>query len=356
MSKSSPDSPPPPPLIRYHPAGPVATEYRVGLCAWQDKSMIGEGSFYPIKSMKAEERLWWYSRFFDCVEVNSTFYAPLSAQNAVLWAKRTPPGFLFSVKAYALLTGHHLDAARLPPPLLGLVPARARQDADGRLDNAVFGEEAREWAFATFREALWPLAEVGKLGYVLFQMAPWFKYGERAVEYLASLPARLPGVTIAVEFRDASWLPRHAEETLAVLRDRHLAYVSVDAPLTPASVDRTVALTAPTAILRLHGRNREGFIKQLRGEGPSVAEKYGYLYNREELSGIVARGRALDGQARRVYFKLNNNVGDAPALNAEDIKELLGQETADRAAVEREWRARRRTRPEAPPDPPESAC
>jgi uncharacterized protein YecE (DUF72 family) len=356
MSKSSPDSPPPPPLIRYHPAGPVATEYRVGLCAWQDKSMIGEGSFYPIKSMKAEERLWWYSRFFDCVEVNSTFYAPLSAQNAVLWAKRTPPGFLFSVKAYALLTGHHLDAARLPPPRLGLVPARARPDADGRLDNAVFGEEAREWAFATFREALWPLAEVGKLGYVLFQMAPWFKYGERAVEYLASLPARLPGVTIAVEFRDASWLPRHAEETLAVLRDRHLAYVSVDAPLTPASVDRTVALTAPTAILRLHGRNREGFIKQLRGEGPSVAEKYGYLYNREELSGIVARGRALDGQARRVYFKLNNNVGDAPALNAEDIKELLGQETADRAAVEREWRARRRTRPEAPPDPPESAC
>jgi uncharacterized protein YecE (DUF72 family) len=306
--------------------------------------------------MKAEERLWWYSRFFDCVEVNSTFYAPLSAQNAVLWAKRTPPGFLFSVKAYALLTGHHLDAARLPPPLVGLVPARARPDADGRLDNAVFGEEAREWAFATFREALRPLADAGKLGYVLFQMAPWFRYGERAVEYLASLPARLPGVTIAVEFRDASWLPRHAEETLAVLRDRHLAYVSVDAPLTPASVDRTVALTAPTAILRLHGRNREGFMKQLRGEGPSVAEKYGYLYNREELRAIVARGRALDGQARRVYFKLNNNVGDAPALNAEDIKELLGQETADRAAVEREWRARRRTRPETPPDPSESAC
>jgi uncharacterized protein YecE (DUF72 family) len=342
MSKSSPDSPPPPPLIRYHPAGPVATEYRVGLCAWQDKSMIGEGSFYPIKSMKAEERLWWYSRFFDCVEVNSTFYAPLSAQNAVLWAKRTPPGFLFSVKAYALLTGHHLDAARLPPPLLGLVPARARPDADGRLDNAVFGEEAREWAFATFREALWPLAEVGKLGYVLFQMAPWFKYGERAVEYLASLPGRLPGVTIAVEFRDASWLPRHAEETLAVLRDRHLAYVSVDAPLTPASVDRTVALTAPTAILRLHGRNREGFMKQLQGQAPSVAEKYGYLYDRAELAGIVARGRALEGQARRVFFKLNNNVGDAPAINGEDIKELLGLETADRAVVEREWRSRRR--------------
>ena len=46
MPKSSPDSPPPPPpLIRYHAEGPVTTEYRVGLCAWQDKSMVEEGSF-----------------------------------------------------------------------------------------------------------------------------------------------------------------------------------------------------------------------------------------------------------------------------------------------------------------------
>ena len=347
MPKSSPASPPPP-LIRYEADGPVSTEYRVGLCAWQDKSMVQEGSFYPIKSMKAEERLWWYSRFFDCVEVNSTFYAPLSAQNAMLWARRTPPGFLFGVKAYALLTGHHLDAGRLPPPLLGMLPARARPDERGRLDNAVFGEEAREWVFAAFREALRPLADAGKLGYVLFQLAPWVKYGERAVEYLASLPARLPGVTIAVEFRDASWLPRHTEETLDLLRDRGLTYVSVDAPRTPASVDDTVALTSPTAILRLHGRNREGFMKQLRGQEPSVAEKYGYLYGHEELAGIVARGRALEGRARRVFFKLNNNVGDAPALNGEDIRELLGQESPDRAAVEQEWRSRRRARPEGP--------
>src|SRR5512144_1904486 len=118
-----------PPLLYYEPPTPLPTEYRVGLCAWQDKSMLDEGRFYPIKSLKAEERLWWYSRFFDCVEVNSTFYAPLSAQNAVLWVKRTPPGFLFSVKAYALLTGHHLDAARLPAPLTALLPSSARPNA-----------------------------------------------------------------------------------------------------------------------------------------------------------------------------------------------------------------------------------
>src|SRR5512134_4157770 len=102
------------PLCYHEPPSPVRTEYRVGLCAWQDRSMLETGHFYPIKSMKPEDRLWWYSRFFDCVEVNSSFYAPLSAQNAVAWVKRTPPGFVFSVKAYALLTGHRLDAGRLP--------------------------------------------------------------------------------------------------------------------------------------------------------------------------------------------------------------------------------------------------
>ena len=329
------------PLLYYEPPTPVPTEFRVGLCAWQDKSMLDEGHFYPIKSMKAEERLWWYSRFFDCVEVNSTFYAPLSADHAVRWAKRTPDGFLFSVKAYALLTGHHLDAGRLPEPLQSMLPASARPDARGKLSNDVFPPEAHAWAFATFREALRPLQDGGKLGYVLFQMAPWVKYGAKALEYLAGLQAELPGVTIAVEFRDASWHPAHTDDVLRFLQERGLTYVSVDAPRTPAGIARTVALTSPVAVLRLHGRNAAGFLKQLRGESPSVAEKYGYLYDETEVTEIVLRGRELAGHARRVYFKLNNNVGDAPAINGIQIRELLGQETPDRTTVEAEWRRRR---------------
>src|SRR5262245_4202634 len=177
------------PLLYYTPPAPVTTEYRVGLSAWQDKSMVEDGSFYPIRSMKAEERLWWYRRFFDSVEVNSSFYAPLSAENAVRWVKRTPPGFLFSVKAYALLTRHHLDATRLPGPRRARVPADARPDARGQIDNERFAPEARQWAFAAFREALRPLADADKLGYVLFQLAPWVGYGPAALEYLATLPA-----------------------------------------------------------------------------------------------------------------------------------------------------------------------
>jgi uncharacterized protein YecE (DUF72 family) len=328
------------PLLLHRPPAPVATEYRVGLCAWQDRSMLEDGRFYPQKTMRAEERLWWYARFFDCVEVNSTFYAPLAPASALLWAKRTPPGFLFSVKAYALLTGHHLDAQRLPEPLRATLPASARPNARGQLDNRLFPRGARDWAFGAFQEALGPLRAAGKLGYVLFQLAPWVTYGPRALEYVESLPERLPGVTIAVEFRDASWLPGHTEDVLARLARRGIAYVSVDAPRTPAGVSTALALTAPAAVMRLHGRNREGFLKQLRGGAPSVAEKYGYLYSPAELAGIVGRARQVEGVARRVYFQLNNNREDFPAINGLQIKELLGLEVADPEAVRTEWRER----------------
>jgi hypothetical protein len=45
--------------------------------------MLEDGQFYPYKTMSAEERLWWYSRFFDAVEVNSTSYALPSPDTAV---------------------------------------------------------------------------------------------------------------------------------------------------------------------------------------------------------------------------------------------------------------------------------
>ena len=332
---------PPAPAVHWAPAAPVVTEYRVGLCAWQDKSMLADGHFYPQKTMTAEDRLWWYAQFFDNVEVNASFYAPLSADNAVRWVKRTPPGFLFHVKAYALLTGHHLDAARLPPELAAMLPEGVHPNARGQIDNAAFPSEARAWALQSFRDPLQVLGDAGKLGYVLFQMAPWVRYGPEVLDYLASLPAALPGCTVAVEFRDTSWLPRHADETLAFLARHGLTYVSVDAPRTPAMIPSTLALTSPVAVLRLHGRNAKGFMRQLRGEAPSVAEKYGYLYGDDELAEIVARARGLDGRARRVYLELNNNVEDAPAINGGQIKELLGLDTPDRAEVEARWRRRR---------------
>ncbi|MBI4562580.1 MAG: DUF72 domain-containing protein [Candidatus Rokubacteria bacterium] len=306
--------------------------------------MLEEGQFYPLRSMSAEERLWWYSQHFDTVEVNSTFYAPLSAQNAVLWVKRTPPGFLFNVKAYALLTGHHVDAGRLPEPLREMLPASARPNARGQFDNKLFPEEARAWVFESFREALRPLRGAGKLGYVLFQLAPWVRYARETLEYLEGLPEKLPGVTLAVEFRDRSWLPGHTGEALDLLARRAIAYVSVDAPRLSATVAPVLALTSPVAVLRLHGRNVEGHLKQLRGQEPSVAEKYDYLYSEAEVEEIVESARRLGGHAEIVFVKFNNNRADYPAINGIQARaRLLGWTPPDREELVLALKRRRRS-------------
>src|SRR5205823_1814180 len=104
---------------------------RVGISSWADPALIESRAFYPRKSMSADARLRFYASVFDVVEVNSSYYAIPDVLNVRRWAERTPPGFVFHVKAWALMTGHHprpqslpADVARLnggrrvPPPLV----------------------------------------------------------------------------------------------------------------------------------------------------------------------------------------------------------------------------------------------
>ena len=50
------------------------------------------------------DELEFYARWFDVVEVNSTFYGQPRPQVTAKWAERTPPGFEFAVKLYQKFT------------------------------------------------------------------------------------------------------------------------------------------------------------------------------------------------------------------------------------------------------------
>jgi uncharacterized protein YecE (DUF72 family) len=298
---------------------------RIGICAWADPALIEDGSFYPRKSMTAEARLRFYARVFDTVEVNSSYYAIPDVRTTLRWVERTPPGFVFHVKAFAPMTGHRTRLEALPAEMRKLLPAAPRLTPRGEVEAASLPPEALEAAFAFFRVAVRPLAEAGKLGYVLFQFAPWVHFGAAGLEALAALPARLPGLAGAVEFRHRSWFPEHARETLEALRALGLAHVIVDAPATASAVPRVTTVTAPTAIFRLHGRNAQGWLRQLRGEGPAVREKYDYLYSETELRALVPEIEAVADEAERVFIAFNNNNRAYPVQNALMMRRLLGQ-------------------------------
>jgi len=61
------------------------------------------GSFYP-KGMKSADYLAYYSRRFDTVEVDSTFYRCPTIEAVRNWALKTPPGFIFSLKVPRTIT------------------------------------------------------------------------------------------------------------------------------------------------------------------------------------------------------------------------------------------------------------
>src|SRR5215472_12491996 len=85
---------------------------RVGTASWTDHEPI-----YPSEYTKAamkSQRISYYARYFDLVEVDSTFYHLQPTRNFQMWAERTPPGFVFDVKAYGERTWHHRDEQGQP--------------------------------------------------------------------------------------------------------------------------------------------------------------------------------------------------------------------------------------------------
>jgi len=264
------------------------TVVRIGTCSWADEGLIK--TWYPRGVSSAAARLGYYAARFDTVEVDSPFYALPAPETAARWAERTPDEFTFHVKASGEMTGH--------------------RPADG------------EQAFRDFRTALAPLEASGKLRGVLVQYHPRFvKSGEALLE-LETLRARLEPLVPLVEFRHRSWLEEgERADTLSFLERHGLAFVSVDAPDTPASnvLPRLAAATHRVAYVRFHGRNAATW--NIRSE--HSWERFDWYYRAEELAEWVEPLRRLAEQAEEVYAFFNNNKDDQAPRSAQILRGLL---------------------------------
>ena len=302
---------------------PLTTPVRIGTCSWADESLVK--LWYPRAVRAGEARLRHYAEQFDTVEVNSSYYALPTAEAAAAWARRTPDGFVFHVKAFAMMTRHPVKAEQLPPDLRGEVEL----DHRGRVERP--SRELRAEVFDRFHAALTPLRDAGKLGGILMQLPPYIVRKTSAYDYLEWAREQLRGDEMMVEFRHASWLEEDAApEALGFLEQRGLTYVIVDAPRTGGRnlVPTVVATTSPTAYLRLHGRNAKTW--NIRGR--SAAERFDYLYSDEELGEWTEPLRRLSSLSERTYAMFNNNgrstgpdggeVAQAPT-NARMLHEVL---------------------------------
>jgi len=94
---------------------------------------------------------------------------------------------------------------------------------------------------------------------------------------------------------------------VAVAVHPDFTYVVVDEPQGfPSSVPPVVAATAPLAMVRFHGRNRDTWEKK----GISTAEKFRYLYEPAELRPWVRSMWEMAREATEVHAVMNNCYTD----------------------------------------------
>ncbi|GAA5037562.1 uncharacterized protein YecE (DUF72 family) [Thermocatellispora tengchongensis] len=284
----------------------------VGTASWTDRTLL-ESGWYPADVTTAQDRLGYYASRFPLVEVDSSYYSPPAESTVSLWRERTPPGFTFDVKAFSLLTQHPTKPSALYKDL------RERLgEPKGNVYLRDVGPEVAEQVWERFLAALAPLREPGKLGAILFQFPQWFPISRRNKQYILECRERCAPVGICVEFRNHTWMSEeNRAETLGFLAEHAVPYVSVDMPQGyPSSIPPVLAATARLAVVRFHGHSGKWTSKD-------VHERFGYLYQEEELREWAPRLRRLAEDADTTHVLMNNCYRDYAQVNAAQLARLL---------------------------------
>jgi uncharacterized protein YecE (DUF72 family) len=262
---------------------------RIGTSGWKYKDW--DGIVYPKPKPRGFDELAFLSRFFDAIEINTSYYGPPRPSAAKKWADcvAANPAFRFTAKLY-----HSFTHERRPAPT-------------DEMD---------------FKDGLAPLVESGRFGALLMQF-PWsFKNSPADREYLITLANRFREYPLVLEVRHASW---NQPEILDLLGELGLGLCNIDQPLFHRSIRPGAQATSPLGYIRLHGRNYKAWFD----EKADVRERYDYLYPVRELEPWVDRIKEVATKTEEVYVMSNNhNLGKA-VVNALEITSLLKSERVD---------------------------
>ncbi|MES2622533.1 MAG: DUF72 domain-containing protein, partial [Bacteroidota bacterium] len=173
-----------------------------------------KGIFYPEK-LPQSKWLNFYSEHFNTLELNSTFYRFPTSKMLQAWYKKSPEGFVFSVKAPKLIT--HM---------------KKFTECERLMDDFYTAcEEGLE----------------NKLACTLFQLPPSIIYSEEKLNQILHLLK--PAFKNIIEFRHKSWWSKKVYDRLA---EQGITFCTVSHPTLP----ETIIANTSTAYIRLHGTPR----------------------------------------------------------------------------------------------------
>jgi uncharacterized protein YecE (DUF72 family) len=241
-------------------------ELRIGTSGWIYPHWRGD--YYPSD---LPQRDWFghYSRDFDTVEINNTFYRLPEAKTFVHWGEVAPEGFLYTFKANRYIT--HLKRLK---------------DPESSLEKFIDR-----------------IAGAGpSLGPLLYQLPPRFPADSERLElFLKALPRER---THVFEFRDSSW---HSTEIRDLLERYGAAFCIHDHGQSGGSPEW---VTAQTVYLRYHGSSEDPY---------SGSYSDALLCRQAEKIAVWRSG------GKRVFAYFNNDIGGHAVHNAFTLKELCGK-------------------------------
>jgi len=258
-------------------------KYHIGTAGWLYKDWVP--SFYPKNQSAGSDWLQFYSHYFNCVEVNSTYYTYISPKIVEGWIKKVTDSedFLFTMKL-------HQDFTH-------------KKDFDQQKIKAVSYN-------------LDILTKAERLGGLLIQFPYSFSFDNTTADYVRELRDIFQSYNCFVEVRHKSWLKK---EALEMFRKLNLTYCTIDQPQIGEAIPFEPIITKDKAYLRFHGRNVKAWLKSINNFGKQQSyeeqsERYKYLYSPGELVEIDQKIKSIQEKAKEIYVIMNNHPqGDAIA-------------------------------------------
>jgi uncharacterized protein YecE (DUF72 family) len=259
----------------------------IGPAGWAYKDW--EGVVYPRKPGAKFDPLEYLARFFNTIEINSSFYRPFTETTAKAWIERVAVAldFTFTAKLHRVFTHER---------------GKATTDDEKQV-----------------REGMDALRNAGKLGALLVQF-PWsFKNTDDERVYLAKLLERFKDYPLVLEIRHSSWNNPQIYEWLEELS---VGICNVDQPLFTKSIKPADLTTSQLGYVRLHGRNYQDWFR----EKAPRDDRYNYLYSIDELEPWITRIKEIAAKTKESYVITNNHFRGQAIVNALEIKATLAEE------------------------------
>jgi uncharacterized protein YecE (DUF72 family) len=186
--------------------------HRIGTAGWSIPSH--HAAVFPGTGTHLER----YSRTFNCVEINSSFYRSHRLSTWARWADSVPQAFRFAVKAPKSITH------------------------EAKLNCTI--EQLR-----AFLQEVDTLGQ--KLGPILFQLPPSFSFNEPHTKTFFTMLRNLYSACVVLEPRHPTWF---AQEVDQLLRSYKISRVAADPGITPYA--GTPGGDKSLVYYRLHGSPR----------------------------------------------------------------------------------------------------